>query len=89
MNMFVSKMIFSVMFMFVTVQAAAVSQQDCGETFQSQMRELLAIKHTCDSAAFHDCCQVKIMDTYNTSRAVQRGCLSPLPPPLYTLLAIA
>ena len=34
------------------------SPQDCGETFQSQLRELLAIKKTCDSAAFYDCCQV-------------------------------
>ena len=44
---------------FVTVQAAAVSPQNCGETFESQLRELLATKKTCNSAAFYDCCQVK------------------------------
>ena len=45
---------------FVTVQAAAVSPQDCGERMQSQLRELLATKQTCDSAFFRDCCQVHI-----------------------------
>ena len=43
---------------FVTVQAAAVSPQDCGERMQSQLRELLATKQTCDAAFFKDCCQV-------------------------------
>ena len=43
---------------FVTVQAAAVYPQDCGDTFQAKLRELVAIKQTCDSGLFHDCCQV-------------------------------
>jgi hypothetical protein len=43
----------------VTVKGAAVSGRDCGETFQTQLRELLATKHSCPSAAFRDCCQVK------------------------------
>ena len=42
----------------VRVQAAAVIPQDCGETFQSQLQQLLATKQSCDSAAFYDCCQV-------------------------------
>ena len=44
---------------FVTVRMAAVYPQNCGEAFESQLKELLAIKKTCDSAAFYDCCQVK------------------------------
>jgi ficolin len=43
----------------VTVKGAAVSGGDCGETFQTQLRELLATKHSCPSAAFRDCCQIK------------------------------
>ena len=50
--------IFALMCVSVTVQAAAVSPQDCGEMYQSQLKEFLA--STCDSAAFHDCCQVYI-----------------------------
>ena len=41
---------------FITVQAAAVYPQDCGERMQSQLKELLATKQTCDSAFFRDCC---------------------------------
>ena len=40
------------------VQSAAVHVQDCGETFQSQLKQLLTTKESCDSAAFYDCCQV-------------------------------
>ena len=43
---------------FVTVQAAAVYPQNCGERMQSQLKELLATKQTCDSGIVHDCCQV-------------------------------
>ena len=42
----------------VRVQAAAVVSQDCGETFQTQLQQLLATKQSCYSAAFYDCCQV-------------------------------
>ena len=42
----------------VRVQAAAVAPRDCGETFQTQLQQLLTTKQSCDSAAFYDCCQV-------------------------------
>ena len=43
------------------VQTAAVPVQDCGETFQSQLSQLMAIKQSCDSAALYDCCQVILL----------------------------
>ena len=42
----------------ITVQVTA-SPTDCGDTFQSQLRELIAIKQSCDSTGFYDCCQVR------------------------------
>ena len=42
----------------VTVQVTA-SLTDCGDTFQSQLSDMLAIKQSCDSAGFYDCCQVR------------------------------
>ena len=42
----------------ITVQVTA-SPTDCGDTFQSQLKYLLAIKQNCDSAGFYDCCQVR------------------------------
>ena len=32
---------------------------DCGDTFQSQLTELIATKQSCDSAGFYDCCKVQ------------------------------
>ena len=43
----------------LTVQAAAVAEQECGQLFQSQLRQLMATKRSCNSASFYDCCQVK------------------------------
>ena len=53
----------------IRVQAAAIVPQDCGETFQTQLQQLLATKQSCDSAAFYDCCQVMCMhrDGYHYS----------------------
>ena len=42
----------------VSVQVTA-SPTDCGDTFQSQLKYLLAIKQNCVSAGFYDCCQVR------------------------------
>ena len=41
----------------ITVQVTA-SPTDCGDTFQSQLTELIGTKQSCDSAGFYDCCQV-------------------------------
>ena len=46
----------------VTVQVTA-SPTDCGDTFQAQLRELIATKQSCDSAYFKDCCQVYMNST--------------------------
>ena len=49
----------------ITVQVTA-SPTDCGDTFQSQLTELIATKQTCESAYFKDCCQVGIIIMYVT-----------------------
>ena len=41
----------------ITVQVTA-SPTDCGDTFKSQLTELIATKQTCESAYFKDCGQV-------------------------------
>ena len=43
----------------VSVTVAHVTTANCGDTFQSQLRDLLAIKQSCDSAGFYDCEQVR------------------------------
>ena len=36
--------------------ALCLGSEDCGETFQSELKQLLRTKRSCDSAAFYDCC---------------------------------
>ena len=45
-------------------ETSAVPAQDCGEIFQSQLRQLVTTKQSCDSASFYDCCQVMYFDSY-------------------------
>ena len=49
------------------VQSAAVPVQNCGQTFQTQLDQLQNTVKSCDSAAFYDCCQVRILHTKYTN----------------------
>ena len=54
-------MFFAVSFlvwMAAAVESAAVPEQDCGESFQTKLGELLAMKRSCSSAFYQNCCQV-------------------------------
>ena len=46
------------------------SPQKCGQLFQSQLRQLMATKQSCDSAYFYDCCQVQYFDACVRATAV-------------------
>ena len=54
----------TIILMYRSVEGTAEPRgQDCAEVFQAQLRRLLALRKTCNSAGFNDCCQVAILHT--------------------------